>query len=155
YTLNGASVSPSVNINVIIPTLTTFNGHGVPNQLNRNLGCSGRDGVTISLGCYQPDGQTKTGITWTATAQIEAGTYLSDPAESGVKFVQAVDAFTRRLWKGNRDCSTHRLNQGTEGWQLDTFDPYSEASVRYFWQGNTLILDDIDSPARTIENPDD
>jgi len=155
YTLNSISVSPSVNINVVIPTLSNFSGSEEGDQLLRDAFCGGYSfGVTYSLGCYQPGG-TERGILWNATAQISAVTYLSDPAESGIKFIQAIDSFRRRVEEGNIQCYTVRPYdyQSGSGWQLDTQDPYNHTAhpPRYFSEGNALVMGDFDSPAAQIE----
>src|SRR5262249_39132980 len=76
YTLNGATVTPTVNINVTIPTLSEFYAYMSADEVNRNQGCGGRSGVTHSIGCYMG---ADAGIVWTATANVPSGTYLSDP----------------------------------------------------------------------------
>ena len=62
------------------------------------------------------------GTIWHATVQISAVTYLSDPAESGIKFLQAASAYRKRLLNGNIDCETARTAQSA-GWQRDGGDP--------------------------------
>jgi hypothetical protein len=104
YNKNGMEVTPTVNINVTIPSLSQFYASMSPDELNRNDGCGGYfPAVTHSISCYIPGGQ-EVGIVWSATANIPSGPYLSDPAESGIKFVQAVDPYIKRLNNGNRDC---------------------------------------------------
>jgi hypothetical protein len=154
YTLNGTSVSPSVNINVVLPTLTSFWATQSASQLNRDRDCSEAGaGATFTLGCYR--GPTETpggdGIIWRATAQIPQGSYLSDPAESGIKFVQSVSAYRKRLIDGNIQCFTARTAQSA-GWQLDSGDPYDSATNHYFSEGNTLDMNDFDDPGGLIEN---
>jgi hypothetical protein len=159
YTLKGISVSPTLNINVIVPTLTGFSAIQEGDQLLRDAGCGGYpNGVTYSLGCYQPGG-TERGIIWTATAQIPSVTYLSDPAEGGIKFVQATNSLRKRRLDGNTQCQTNRPNdqEWLEAWQLDTDDPYNTESihpVRYFSDGNTLVMNEFDAPGHQAEKTD-
>jgi hypothetical protein len=152
YTLNGVSVSPTVNINVIVPTLTSFWATESADQVNRNRQCSEEgNGVSYTLGCYRGDAQDGDGIIWRATAQIPEGSYLSNPAESGIKFVQAGSAYRKRLKDGNIDCFTARTSQSA-GWQLDGGDPYDPESNRYFSEGNVLDMSDYDDPGMLVEN---
>jgi hypothetical protein len=154
YTLFGAQVKPSVNVNVKIPTLTNFSAEQRPVQVEKNLGCSAFPGTTFTLGCQNAN-QPEDGIEWTATATIPSITYLSDPAESGIEFIQVVDFFGKRLWKGNRDCTTGRGDDHTPNWQLDSEDPYNHNShpPRYFSESNTLVMGDFDAPGWLIEQP--
>jgi Tol biopolymer transport system component len=156
YTLNGVSVSPSVNINVTIPTLTNFTATEVPDQVNRDLHCSNAPygiAVTYSLGCYR--GQAEEGIVWTATAQTPSVTYLSDPAQSGIKFVQAVSVYRKRLRDGNTQCWTARSSPSdvASGWQLDTHGSYNDLAhpEPYFSNGNTLTMSEFDAPGVFLE----
>ena len=113
-----------ININAILPSLTNFTATMATDQVNRNSGCSFLNGATYTLGCWA--GTTDNGIVWNATAQIPSGQYLSDPAQSGVKFVQAVSAYRKRLVNGNTQCWTARSSESNiaSGWQLDE-DPYN------------------------------
>jgi hypothetical protein len=153
YTVNGATVTPTVNIDVIIPTLSQFSASMAPDELNRNDGCGGYSGVTHSIGCYIP-GYQEAGIIWSATANIPSATYLSDPAESGIKFVQAVDPFIKILRDGNRDCLSGRVTEFGEHWYLDTDDPYNHNAhpPQYFSAGNSLTMGEFDEPVYRIEN---
>jgi hypothetical protein len=152
YTRNAVSVSPSVNINVIMPTLTSFWGDERPDQLNRNLGCSDTEGVGYTLGCQR--GEVEDGIIWHATAQIPVGSYLSDPAEAGIKFVQSGSIYRKRLLDGNAQCFTTRT-PNSDGWYLDGSDPYDAARNRYFSEGYVLTdMHDFDPPGLSVEYPD-
>lgn len=155
YTKNNLTTSGSVTINSILPTLTSFTGTEVRDQVNRNANCSGlSNGATYSLGCYQIGG-TEDGILWSTTAQIPASQYLSDPQQSGIKFVQAVSVFRKRLNNGNFQCFTRRNSEtdAASGWQLDTTDPYNHFNhpVRRFSDGNTLTMSDFDAPATRLD----
>lgn len=158
YTKNGVSVTSFVDINVVIPTLTSFSANEVSDQVKRDQNCSNQAlGVTYTLGCYH-GGPPEDGIIWTATSRIDAVTYLSDPAQSGIKFVQATSVYRKRLRNGNMLCFTARSSQANvaSGWQLDTDDPYNhpEHPTRYFSEGNTLIMTDFDAPGTRVEGTD-
>jgi len=155
YTKNGMEVTPTVNINVTIPTLTQFGADMLPDELNSNQFCGGNAGVTHSIGCWQPPEGPENGIVWTATANIPSATYLSDPAESGIKFIQAVDLFIKFMKDGNRNCITGRVSDIGQHWFLDSDDPYNhdDHPPRYFSEGNTLTMGDFDSPTYTLKTP--
>lgn len=142
-------MSSNVNINVIVPTLTSFWATENADQLHRNLGCSETEGVGYTLGCYR--GAADDGIIWHTTAQIPAVSYLSDPAESGIKFVQSGSAYRKYLFNGNFNCFTPRTAQ-SEGWQLDGSDPYDAARNHYFSEGKVLDMSDFDDPGLSFDN---
>lgn len=155
YTKNGLTATASVTVNSVLPTLTSFTATEVADQVNRNANCSGlSNGATYSLGCYLIGG-TETGIVWSTTAQIPASQYLTDPQQSGVKFVQAVSSFRKRITNGNFQCFTRRNSEAdvASGWQLDTVDPYNHSNhpVRRFSEGNTLTMSDFDAPASRLD----
>lgn len=82
YTLNGASASTSVNINAVLPTLTQFTGQEVAERVAAGNTC-GEDaplGTFYVLGCPE----SLQGMTFSAAAKVPEGTYLSDPAQSGI-----------------------------------------------------------------------
>lgn len=61
------------------------------------------------MGCaFYVNPDYERGITFNATAQIPNDTYLSDPAQSGVKFVQLVSAYRKLYALGNIKCRTAR-----------------------------------------------
>lgn len=154
YSQGSGTTTRFVDVNNRMPALTRFDATEVADQVNRDQFCSNLTaGVTYSLGCYTGAEQ---GIIWTATAQIEAVPYLSDPAESGIKFVQAVSTYRKRLRDGNLQCFTARSSETNvdSGWQLDTDDPYNhrfEHPPQYFSQGNSLTMTDFDAPGTRIE----
>jgi hypothetical protein len=155
YLRNGVTLTATMNVNVVVPSLTNFTGTVVNDQVNRNMNCSGvANGATYSLGCYQIGGM-EDGTIWSTTAQIPTVTYLSDPQQSGIKFVQAVSVFRKRLNNGNFQCFTRRASQAdvASGWQLDTTNPYNhpEHPPRRFSEGNTLTMTDFDAPATRLD----
>lgn len=153
YTLNGFTATGSVTINALLPSLTSFTATMTSDQVNRNSGCSFLYGATYTLGCWT--GSTDDGIVWNSTAQIPSGAYLTDPAQSGVKFVQVISSYRKRLLDGNTQCRTARSSESNiaSGWQLDA-DPLNQPGhpVRYFSEGNTLPMSNFDPPGETIDD---
>lgn len=152
YTKGTQTATASLDIEVIRPTLTTFLAGESADQLNQDRRCSDFPlGVTYTLGClHGVDGST-IGNVWSAAAQIPAGAYLSNPAQSGIKFVQAVSMYRKRRNNGNTECRTARASELNvdSGWQLDETNPYNNTS--YFSEGNTIVLFDSDSPGGLIQ----
>ncbi len=155
YTKDNSPVQAFVDVNNRMPVLTNFTANEVSDRITRDQFCSNLPtGVTYTLGCFQNGPED--GIIWSATAQIPTLTYLSNPAQSGIKFVQAVSVYRRRLRNGNLQCLTARTSQAdvNSGWQLDTIDPYNHIPQHpplFFSQGNTLTMSDFDAPGRLIE----
>src|SRR5205807_6171741 len=97
------------------------------------------------LGCIPPQ---DIGIHF--TAQAHAPTLISDPSQSGIKYVQAASAFRKRTALGLR-CLTKRSDESnvTSGWQLDGGDPYNPGGyypVHYFSEGNDITIPTADYP---------
>lgn len=153
YTLNGSTAIGSVTINAVLPSMTNFTATMASDQVNRNSGCSFLYGATYTLGCW--NGNSDNGIVWNSTAQIPSGVYLSDPAQSGIKFVQAISSYRKRLLNGNTQCWTARSSDANiaSGWQLDQ-DPYNPSlhPVRRFSEGNTLTMSNFDAPGETVDD---
>lgn len=156
YTKGTQTTTALVDVEVIIPTLLGVVANESGDRLTRDMGCNNHtSGVWYTLGCYQQlsngivDGPL--GITWLAIAQIPTATYLSNPAQSGIKFVQSVSTYSKRRHKGNTDCFTARTSEFNvdSGWQLDGSDPYN--NTKYFSEGTILNLNDNDNPAEPIE----
>jgi Tol biopolymer transport system component len=159
YTKGTQTATAVVDVEVIIPTLLGVVANESSDRLTRDVGCNNHPfGVWYTLGCFErlfPTGPVDgpLGITWLAIAQIPTATYLSNPAQSGIKFVQALSTYNKRRHKGNTDCLTARSSELNvdSGWQLDTTDPYN--NTKYFSEGSTLTLDDNDNPFTQIEMP--
>jgi hypothetical protein len=153
YTKNSATVTAAVTLNAVLPSLTNFSASMASDQVNRNSGCSFLNGATYTLGCWT--GTSDNGIVWNSTTQIPSVPYLSNSAQSGVKFVQAISSYRKRLLNGNTQCRTARSSESNiaSGWQLD-LDPYITQShpVRYFSEGNTLTMSSFDAPGQSIDN---
>lgn len=154
YTKSGNTATYFVDVVVRLPALTRFDANLRSDQVNRGQGCSLLPGATYTLACLPV---TSPGISWTSTSSIPAVAYLSNPAQSGIKFVQAVSTFRKRLKDGNTQCFTSRNSEANvaSGWQLDTSDPYNDPSSgappRYFSEGSTLDMSDDDSPGEILE----
>jgi hypothetical protein len=159
YTKGTQTATANLDVEVVIPTLLGFVATESGDRLTRDSGCNDRGfGVWYTLGCFErlfPGGPSDgpLGITWLAIAQIPTVTYLSNPAQSGIKFVQALSTYNKRRNKGNTDCLTARSSEFNvdSGWQLDTTDPYH--NTKYFSEGSTLVMDDNDNPFSAIELP--
>jgi hypothetical protein len=88
------------------------------------------------------------------SSSVHAPTFISDPSQSGVKYVQAVSAFRKKNRVGLR-CDTRRSSESdvASGWQLDTEDPYvflPEFPVHRFSEGNDLTMLTVDNPANAV-----
>ncbi|MDT4952035.1 MAG: hypothetical protein QOJ02_173 [Acidobacteriota bacterium] len=148
YTRNGFTSSATVNVNVVIPKLTGFTATQAADRVASNQ-CSGdfppAPGVTYILGCPN----SPYGITFSATTKIPSGSYLTDPAQSGIKYVQIVSLLRKDINYGRVRCRTARNSESDtgSGWQLDTDDPYRTTSVVRFSQGNILTTQETDAPS--------
>ena len=170
YSLNGETASSFVDVNVVVPTLSSFSAERTTDRIvgDNDSTCLGQGPsfgtVRYIFGCprlglgepFQP------GIAWTATAQIAPVQYLSDPAQSGIKIVQIISALRKGMVFGSVACHTARSSESDiqSGWQLDTTDPYDDTettSVKRFSENATLALRDSDSPStllRLLKNPE-
>ncbi|MGI8995369.1 MAG: DUF4214 domain-containing protein [Pyrinomonadaceae bacterium] len=157
-------------MNVIVPTLSSFSAStNDVDQITRGrifecVGLPGEGaGSLYSFGCGGGRG-----IIFSATAQIPSAQYLSDPAQSGVKFIQFGSEYRKfktdqqrvSLLTGGvsdtdgRDlCETGRSSQDNidSGWQLDSDQVYG-VEMR-FSQGNVLTNQAEDRPSRVLDRP--
>jgi Domain of unknown function (DUF4214) len=149
YTANGVQVAPQFTINVVIPTLQSFTGQ----QGSALVSPPGTCGFTdtfwrFKLGCVP----SIPGLHFTTT--VHAPNFISDPTQSGIKYVQAVSAYRKQVKGGNLLCSTRRSSPTdvASGWQLDTEDPYvfTEYPVRRFSEGNDLTMLTVDFPNQAL-----
>lgn len=154
YTLNNIKVTSSFNINVVEPTLTSFSAIQRPEQIRAHAWCSGLNGRTWTLGCWPLE---EAGIKFTVNASIPNLSYLSDPAQSGIKMVQAVSAYRKTLRQGNFMCLTKRSPEDSveSGWLADPTPP-GPAYTDYvkFGNANNVInnvqLEDRDGPGTEL-----
>ncbi len=156
YTLDGVSVTPSVNINVVLPSLTTFWASESSDRVARDT-CFGPPGVSYTLGCYRWEPDPPDGTIIHITAQIAAVSYLSDPSESGFKVLQAANVYRKIVDSGNFKCYTARTAQDA-GWRRDFDDPFVGASdsryptAHYFSEGNVVNMTIFDPPGFQVAN---
>lgn len=173
YNQNGMTVSSKITVNVVIPTLTSFTATQHEDLLGWGAFC-GYEGYLWSLGCKSLPGAE--GINFSATAQVPSSSYLSDPAQSGIKYVQAVSSFHKYLYSGTDQfwstpppqphiplpgpgtffCLTARNSENgiNSGWRYDngpndSGDPYDVQpdALHYFSQGSSITIVTRDSPA--------
>lgn len=159
YKLNGVTASSYIDVNVVIPKLSSFVATQAPDRVATWEQCKGLMVFTYSpwytLGCLQAPPENPNheyGMTFNAEASIPNETYLSDPAQSGVKFVQVVSGLRKKYSLGNVKCKTARAseNDGTTGWQLDSGDPYRLESVKRFSAGNVINAVETDTPSHYL-----
>jgi len=148
YTKNGVSRSATVTVNSILPTLTGFTAQQ-GSDLISNQNCNEPNPFWwYRQGCIPPQ---NVGIQF--TANVQTPTLISDPAKSGIKYLQAVSAFRRRNEIGQR-CTTIRSSEANvdSGWQIDTSDPYDPGGFppRFFSEGNNLSMTTVDYPKQNL-----
>lgn len=159
-TVTYAGASATVTVEVRVPVLTSFQGNLGTNVVDRGSNCSQMFsgqfpyGTTYTLGCYQ--GSQKVGMTWTATASIPSGQYISDLSDAGIQFLQIVSVFRKRMNNGRLECFTTRSPQSdpNTGWNLDFSDPY-RTEVPTFVSGSTVtapypIPPEFDAPGLAL-----
>ena len=145
YTKDGVPKVSSVNINSVLPTLATFTAVQGGDFVTTAGACNAVDTFTwYRLGCSP---QT-TGINFT-TAVNAPSTFISNPAQSGIKYVQAVSSLRKWTERGLRCLGIRSSESDVEsGWQLDTSDPYE--IPKFFSAGNSLTMTTVDFPSRTL-----
>ncbi len=88
------------------------------------------------------------------SSSVHADPFISDPAQSGIKYVQAVSAFRKIARGANLVCHTKRSSDTNiaSGWQLDTHDPYDpgEYPAHWFTEGNNLTMPTVDYPKTVL-----
>lgn len=148
YMLNGITHTQQFTINVVIPTLQSFTAQQVADRIVPPFECeSFNPSWRYKLGCG-----VVPGIEFSST--IQAQFFISDPAQSGIKYVQAVSEHRKTMEAGNLKCSTIRSDPMNieSGWQLDTMDPYIVEGfpVRRFSEGNSLTIRTQDYPGQAL-----
>lgn len=152
YTKNGQTASASVTINVVLPTLVSFTGQRGSDRIAPPYVCSSTDFFwRYILGCG-----SNVGMSFSARVQAP-DTFISNPAQSGIKYVQAVSVFRKRVRAGNLECLTRRGNESiadSNSWMLDSNDPYGrffpEYPPHYFSEGNLLTMPTVDYPREAL-----
>lgn len=167
----GCKVTKSFTVNVTVPTVTTYTGDMLPERLTTSsAACSeipGRD--IFSLGCAHPDPATsEPGITYRATAKIPDDS-ISNPTQSGIKFVQIVNLYRRRVTASRgSECLTFRSSTSDDSpsaWRIDGQDPYqresdptrsgipSKGTIK-FTDSLTASIESRDSPGSGLSVPE-
>ncbi|HBB86297.1 MAG TPA: hypothetical protein DC047_01630 [Blastocatellia bacterium] len=149
YTLNGFTATGAVTINAVLPSLTSFTAQQGSDLVAPPGQCRSDNFWWYKMGCVL-NGQ----IGMNFSSSVHAPTFISDPSQSGVKYVQAVSAFRKKNRVGLR-CDTRRSSESdvASGWQLDTEDPYvflPEFPVHRFSEGNDLTMLTVDNPANAV-----
>lgn len=145
YTKDGVSKGGTVNINSVLPTLMDFSAQ------------QGRDFISTSGQCNSPDpftwyrlGCTPLDIGIHFTTRVDAPQpFISNPAHSGIKYVQAVSAFRKWTERGVKCLGIRSSETNVEsGWQRDGPDPYE--TPKLFSEGNTLTMTTVDFPKNVL-----
>lgn len=150
YTRNGFTASGSVTINSVLPTLTSFTAQQGSDLVSPPGTCLSDTFWWYKLGCVAT---SQVGIHFTSS--VNAPPFISDPTQSGIKYVQAVSVLRKKTRIGLR-CFTKRSSESDigSGWQLDTGDPYGadfpEFPVRRFSEGNDLTMLTVDYPRNEL-----
>lgn len=148
--VGSSTATASATINVVLPTMTYYSGNQGRGLISPARACSDlmRFISTFQLGCPPSEPY---GMNWTATVQAPPN-YISEPTQSGIKYVQAVSTWRKRLIAGTVTCATGRGSESdvNSGWQLDYSDPLPN-KFRRFSEGNTLVLEANDYPAQAVE----
>jgi len=135
YTKNGLTATGSVTINSILPTLTSFTVSNRSSDRINSPGTCGHGPGPDSLFWWYDLGCKPSSVGISFLGSIQVPTFLSDPAQSGVKYVQAVNTFRKKIAGGMR-CDTRRSTETdlSSGWQLDTSDPFKRGlgELQYF-----------------------
>jgi hypothetical protein len=149
YTLNGIPQSQQFSINVITPTLQSFTAQQGRDFVTTANQCNSPDTFTwYRLGCIPPQD-----VGMVFSTQVNAPVFMSNPAQSGIKFVQAVSGFRKWTERGLR-CTTIRTSDSDveSGWQLDFADPYDPGGYppKFFSEGNSLTMTTVDYPKESL-----
>ena len=145
YTKDGVTKVSSVNINSVLPTLATFTAVQGGDFVTTAGACNAVDTFTwYRLGCLP---QT-TGINFTTTVNAPSS-FISNPAQSGIKYVQALSSLRKWTERGLRCLGIRSSESDVEsGWQLDTSDPYD--IPKFFSAGNSLTMTTVDFPKQNL-----
>jgi hypothetical protein len=136
-----------MTISSILPTITSFSGQQTSATIAAPGGCGDGFGWWwFRLGCSP---QQLNGIEFSASAHVP--TLISNPSQSGIKYVQAISTFHKAYKRGLR-CTTKRNSEADvdSGWQLDGSDPYKITPPKFFSDGNDLTMPTVDSPGSAL-----
>jgi hypothetical protein len=151
YVKNGIRTSGSMTINSILPTLTRFTGSQGPDLITLPNLCASPEFEPpwwfYRLGC----GSSSPAMNF--TAQVHAPAFISEPSQSGIKYVQAISGFHKYTQRGLR-CITRRTSEldVDSGWQLDKQDPANLPGypIHRFNEGNDLTELMVDAPQQPL-----
>ncbi|MEK6283200.1 MAG: hypothetical protein AABN95_22825 [Acidobacteriota bacterium] len=155
YSGSGFSVSGTVNVQVRVPTLTSFSGIASNTVVNRGSNCGAifdgqylPFGTTVSMGCSL----LQDGMVYSATATIPNLTYLSDPANTGIIFKQIFSGYRKRNNQGRFECLTSRNPQSdpTTGWQIDAIEGQFYSPGVTFSNATTITHEESDLPGSAV-----
>lgn len=149
YTLNGVTATGTVTRNSMLPTLTSFTGQQGADQVSQPGTCINDPFTWYKLGCV-----TQSALAMSYSTTVHAEPFISDLAQSGIKYVQAVSAFRKMARGANLVCQTKRSSDTNiaSGWQLDTEDPFlnNGGVVHRFSEGNELTMVNVDYPKTVL-----
>ena len=162
YTRSGVQTSSSLTINSALPTLTSFTGNQVADQVTQGPqpGLSNPCGDVFPFWLYRLGCGAQEGMAFDASVHAQPG-FISDPSKSGIKYVQAIKTFSKEIKGGNLLCNMLDPANNAPGWELDSdnpFDPYVLPGypVHYFSEGNDLSMHTHDYPdyklTRVLDN---
>ncbi|HBB98402.1 MAG TPA: hypothetical protein DC054_23720 [Blastocatellia bacterium] len=157
YLKTGVRSSSSVTINSVLPTLTGFTGRETSDMVTQGPlpGLSNACGDGLPFWLYRLGCGSQEGMAFDATVHAPP-TFISDPSKSGIKYIQAVSTYRKKLQGGNLLCKTIRSGLDpanvASGWQLDGGDPYVFPTLRehYFSEGIDLAMHSHDYPDNTL-----
>lgn len=159
YSGSGFSLSSTVNVQVRVPTLTSFTGSASNIVVDRGSNCAqmftGQAfGTTVSMGCSL----LNDGLVYSATATIPNVTYLSEPAATGIIFKQLVSGYRKRNNRGRFECRTARNPQSdpATGRQIDSNAGEFYSPGLSFANSTTITHQESDLPAAVVwrQDPD-
>ena len=151
YKVHDIPVTAKITINSILPNLVSFTATQGPDLVTRPNLCASPEFEPpwwfYRLGC----GTVSPGMHF--ESKVHAQDFISEPSQSGIKYVQAISVFEEYTQRGFR-CVTQRPTRGQveDGWQLDTSDPYliRDYPVHRFNEGNDLTMPTVDAPRQPL-----
>lgn len=157
-TLNGITITRSVTIDIVSPTLKSFNANQKDHFFFKNSFCnvfSPINQYAWTLGCANQRMIPRTGIDFEASITIPFGTYLTDLSKSGVKYVRSVSTLHKFIEEnGSWSCTTDRTTEDdvNTGWHLDSSDPVGNTptQLKFFSENYILNITTNDSPAQAV-----
>lgn len=163
YTKLGVTVTAGMTVNVVAPRLTSFYAYADPEQVTRDMQCSKSDQLSsnyasVTMGCWRGGQSPRSGIVFTAQAQIPSGIYLTEAGEAGIKIRQYIREFRKRIndldKNGTFECEGHRDSSANlvPAWQSDGEEDISPffGFPPKFYQDN-ISWTALDAPGTYLE----